>query len=72
MFFKKGYITVNIKIRFVLDFAPCYAWVMDDKCYNMRTGRFIKQTESKGSYGYVINGKFMSCSSLREHLVKPK
>lgn len=72
MFYKSGYITINIKIKFVLDFTPNYAWVMDGKCYNMRTGRFIKQTNNNGCIGYLINGEFMSCKKLKPHLIKVK
>ena len=72
MFFKKGYITVNLKIKFVLDFAPHYAWVLDGKCFNMRTGRFIKQTRNNGTIVYIIDGKPYNINVLKEHLMKPK
>jgi len=72
MFYKHGYITVNLKIKFILDFAPQYAWILDNKCYNMRTGRFIKQIMNNGSIGYIINGKFISCKALKPNLVKYK
>ena len=72
MFGKIGYINVNLKIKFILDFTPNYAWVLNGKCFNMRTGKFIKQTRNNGSIGYVINGKFMSCNSLKSHLIKQK
>lgn len=65
MFFKSGYITINLKIKFIVDFAPHYAFVLDGKCYNMKTGRFIKQTDNNGSIGYIINGKPYSLNKLR-------
>ncbi len=72
LFCNKGYITINIKIKFILDFAPYYAFILDNKCYNMRTGRFIKQVSNNGSIGYIINGDFMSLTKLRLHLIKQK
>lgn len=72
MFFKSGYITINLKIKFIIDFAPHYAFVLDGKCYNMKTGRFIKQTDNNGSIGYIINGKPYSLNKLRPHLIKQK
>ena len=72
MFGNVGYINVNLKIKFILDFTPNYAWVLDGKCYNMKTGKFIKQIRNNGSIGYIINGKFMLCKSLKLHLIKQK
>ena len=70
MFFKDGYITVNLKIKFVLDFAPHYVFVLDGKCFNRKTGRFVKQVSNNGSIGYIINGKFESCKKLKSNLKK--
>ena len=70
IFHKEGFIIVNLKIKFVLDFAPHYVWVLDSKCYNKRTGRFIKQSRSGGSIGYYIDGDFYNCNDLRPHLVR--
>ena len=72
MFLKQGFITVNLKIKFILDFAPHCVWVFDNKCYNKRTARFIKQSRKGGSIGYYIDGDFYSCTSLRPHLIKQK
>jgi len=72
MFYKKGYITINCRIMFILNSAPNYVFILDNKCYNMRTGRFVKQVSNNGSIGYIIDGKFMSLKKLRQHLVKYK
>jgi len=72
IFHKEGFIIVNLKIKFVLDFAQHYVWVFDNKCYNKRTGRFIKQSRSGGSIGYYIDGDFYNCNDLRPHLVRYK
>jgi hypothetical protein len=72
MFYKEGFIIVNLKIKFILDFAPHYVWVLDKKCYNKKTGRFIKQTRCGGSIGYYIDGDFISCTALKPHLIKQK
>lgn len=72
VFYREGFIIVSIKIRFVLDFAPHYVWVLDNKCYNKRTARFIKQSRKGGSIGYYIDGDFISLTKLRPHLIKQK
>jgi len=72
MFYKSGYVQIFVKIKYVLDFAPHYAWVLDGKCYNMKTGRFIKQTMNNGSIVYIIDGKPCSVNKLRPHLIKQK
>ncbi len=72
MFGRSGYINVYLKIKFILDFAPHYAWVLDGKCYNMKTGRFIKQTRNNGSIVYIIDRKPYSMDRLRPHLIKQK
>lgn len=69
---KQGFITVNLKIKFILDFAPHYVWVLNNQCYNRKTGRFVKQSRNGGSIGYYINGDFISCTALRPHLIKQK
>lgn len=53
----------------MLDFSTNYIWLKDKRCYNLSTGRFIKQTKCGGSIGYVINGKFYSNTKLRQHLI---
>ena len=65
-------ITISCTIKFVLDFTPNYCWILDNKCYNIKTGRFIKQVLNNGSIGYIINGKFMSLKELRKHIKKIK
>ena len=70
MFFKKGYINVNLKIKYTIGFAQQYVFVLDGKCYNMKTGRFVKQVSNNGSLGYIIDGKFYSLKGLRTKLIK--
>lgn len=64
--------TVTYTIKFQLSFAPHYAWNQHNECYNLKTGRRIKQAMVGGSIGYVIEGKFKSLKSLRKHLIKPQ
>jgi hypothetical protein len=54
-----------------LDFSSNYAWLSNNECINLKTGRTIKQVYVSGSIGYVIDGKFKSLSFLRKHLIKP-
>lgn len=67
-----NYITVTYAIKYELNFAPHYKWLENNKCYNAKTGRFIKQIYNNRCIGYVINGKFKSLTHLRRHLTKPK
>lgn len=53
----------------MLDFAPHYGF-SERQCFNLKTGRKIKQVYSNGSIGYCINGKFKSLKYLKNHLIK--
>jgi len=63
--------TKTYTIKYVLDFSQNYAWLSNNDCVNIKTGRTIKQVYVSGSIGYVIDGKFKSLSYLRKHLIKP-
>ena len=56
------------KLIYELDFAPNYQWSKCKKCFNIKTGRQIKQVYNSGSVGYNIKGKFKSLYYLRSHL----
>ena len=70
MFYKENHIIIRVKIKYRLDFAPHYVFVLDGKCFNRKTGRFVKQVYNNGSIGYIINGKFESCKKLKSNLKK--
>lgn len=63
-------ISVTYTLRFQLSFAPNYHWTSCGKCFNIKTGRQIKQVYNNGSIGYSINGGFKSLKYLRTKLVK--
>jgi hypothetical protein len=65
-------ISKTYTLKFELDFAPEYQWTSCGKCFNVKTGRQIKQTYVSGSIGYCIRGKFNSLTKLRQHLQKIK
>lgn len=65
-------ISVNYILKFELSFAPQYKWTSCGKCFNVKTGRQIKQVYNNGCIGYSINGKFKSLKKLRTQLVKIK
>lgn len=65
-------ISINYTLKFELDFAPEYKWTKCGKCFNVKTGRKLKQSYVSGSIGYSIRGKFYSLTKLRKHLVKIK
>lgn len=55
-----------------LENYPEYKFTEDNKCFNAKTGRQIKQTMCGRSIGYCIRGKFMSLNTLRKQLIKIK
>jgi hypothetical protein len=63
-------ISVTYTLKFELSFAPNYQWTSCGKCFNVKTGREIKQVYNNGCIGYSINGKFKSLKYLRSNLVK--
>lgn len=65
-------ITVTYTLDFELNFASKYKFTKCKKCFNIKTGREIKQRLNGGSFGYYIDGKFMSLTKLRKHLVRIK
>lgn len=65
-------ISVNYILKYRLSFAEEYVWTEDNKCFNSKTGRQIKQTMCGRSIGYCIRGKFMSLNTLRKQLIKIK
>jgi hypothetical protein len=62
--------TRNIDLVWQLDFAYNYQFDKSGKCYNIKTGREIKQTVIGYTVGYCIKGKFYSLTRLRQSLVK--
>lgn len=61
-------ITVSYTCKYRIKFAPHYVFTTCKKCYNLKTGRLIKQVYKSGCIGYVINGKFNSLKKLRSDL----
>jgi hypothetical protein len=53
-----------------IDFADNYVFTRDGDCFNLLTGRQIKQRLHGYTIGYNIQGKFYSLKKLRTHLVK--
>jgi len=65
-------VSITYTIKYELDFSPKYKWLSNNQCFNIKTGKIIRQTVVGGSIGYVIDGKFKSLSYLRQHLVRPR
>lgn len=63
-----GSISVNYTTKFRLSFAHNYEWTSCGKCFNVKTGRSIKQVYNNGSIGYCIKGRFYSLKYLRSKL----
>lgn len=67
----KSTIVVVYTVKWVVCFAPNYVFVNNNRCFNSKTNRELKQVYKKGSIGYNIKGKFYTLSNLRKQLVKP-
>ena len=63
-------ISVNYTLVWQLKFAHNYQWTKNGKCFNVKTGRQLKQCYNSGSIGYNIKGKFYSLTYLRTQLEK--
>jgi hypothetical protein len=64
--------TVTYNVVYELSIAPHYVWNEHNECYNLRTGKRLKQVVKGSCLGYNIKGKFMSLKKLRPLLRKPK
>ena len=54
--------------KYRLKSYPNYVYSTDKICYNLKTGRVIKQILKGSTIGYIINGKFKSLDNLRKDL----
>ena len=61
-------ISVNYTCKYRIKYAKHYVYTLCGKCYNLKTGRIIKQVYNSGCIGYTINGKFKSRKYLRSQL----
>lgn len=64
--------TITYTIKYIIDFAPHYAFNQYKEMYNLKTCRRKKKVSNNGTIGYIIDGKFYSLKQLRPHLIKPK
>lgn len=64
-------ITIKYAVDYIIDFADNYAFTKCKRCFNLKTGREIKQQYKNRCLGYYINRKFYSLTRLRKHLIKP-
>lgn len=63
-------ITRKYNLVWQLDFAQNYQFDKNGNCFNLKSGKQIKQTVVGYTVGYCINGKFYSLNKLRQSLVK--
>ena len=61
-------ISVNYTCKYRLKTSTNYVWTICGKCYNLKTGRLLKQIVKGGSIGYVINGNFKTLFNLKKEL----
>lgn len=64
----KPTVTVIYTITYVVSFAENYGFTACKKCFNIKTGRELKQVYKNGSIGYNIARKFYTINTLRESL----
>jgi hypothetical protein len=67
-----NYISITYTLIYHLSFATNYQWTKDGKCFNVKTGKQIKQVYNSGCIGYSICGKFYSLKYLKTKLEKIK
>lgn len=65
-------ITKKYNLIWQLSYAPNYQFDKHGNCFNIKTGRQIKQTVIGYTTGYCVCGKFKSINFLRGYLVKIK
>jgi len=65
-------ITVNYIATHHLNFAQNYVFTKCGLCYNLKSGKLIKQVLKGSTIGYIINSKFISLDKLRPNLEKIK
>lgn len=63
--------TVTYVVKYELSINPNYIWTSDNLCFNLKTGRRIKQVYKNGMIGYCVAGKFKSLKYIRPLLQKP-
>jgi len=61
-------ITVNYIANYRLNFATNYVFTKCGLCYNLQSGKLIKQILKGSTIGYVIASKFYSLNFLRGKL----
>ncbi len=64
--------TITYTVDYKLSNAQEYVFTKDKECFNLKTGKRIKQSSKGGSIGYYIRGKFRTLFYLRKYLVKPE
>lgn len=65
-------ITKKYSLLWKLEFAPNYQFDKDGNCFNLKSGKQIKQTIVGYTVGYCINSKFYSLKKLRQFLIRIK
>lgn len=63
-----NYISINYILEYRLINNHNYQWTKCGKCFNVKTGRKLKQCYNSGSIGYYIKGKFKTLTYLRSQL----
>jgi hypothetical protein len=63
-------ITVTYTLYWQLKDYPEYRFTKCKKCFNVKTGKQIKQVTQSSCIGYNIRGRFRSLTSLCNTLVK--
>lgn len=61
-------ISIHYTCKYRIKFAHNYVFTLCGICYNLKTGRVIKQVMKSNCIGYIIEGKFKSTTYLRNNL----
>jgi len=63
-------ITITYTLVYQLSFANNYQWTKEGECFNVKSGKRLKQIINSGSIGYCVNSRFYSLKYLRTKLEK--
>lgn len=62
--------TVKYVAKWQINFSTNYVFTKCGLCYNLKSGRLIKQITKNYTIGHIINSKFYSLKNLKNYLEK--
>lgn len=60
-------LTITVEIKFIVRNNENYCFGHDNRCYNSKTNKEVKQVIKSGCIGYNFNRKFYSINFLKKN-----